>query len=200
MPPRQTSARRQLKHISGSSRNEFEIPACEPSSIESLEGIGPIPSDSSRAGSRGQHRTNKAMCRHYENFHFSTKAWFKGIIQCAEFQYNPSGAVVSLTSYDAPIRLSGLAYIKIVKKCADILRIMRAEPSTRIKNRGRNFSDAALKLAARASLHPIGWRRVPGQQSIAAYIRTIKECTVRMRFSSTVNSGLGDNYSACRKQ
>ena len=35
------------------------------------------------------------------------------------------------------------------------------------------FSDAALELAARASLHPNGWRRVPGQQSRAAHIRTI---------------------------
>jgi len=54
--------------------------------------------------------------------------------------------------------------------------------STQQKNRGRNFNGAALELAASSSLHPIGWRRVTGQQSIAAHIRIIKECAVRMRF------------------
>jgi hypothetical protein len=68
------------------------------------------------------------------------------------------------------------------------------------KNRGRNFNGAALELAARSSLHPIGWRRVTGQQSIAAHIRIIKECAVRMRFCSTENFGSGDNYSVCREQ
>ena len=55
--------------------------------------------------------------------------------------------------------------------------------STQQKNQGRNFNGAALELAASSSLHPIGWRRVTGQQNIAAHIRTIKECTARMRFS-----------------
>nr|DAW59099.1 MAG TPA: hypothetical protein [Caudoviricetes sp.] len=74
MPSGQTSARKTLKHISGSSRNEFEIPARNPALSRVLKVIGPSPSDSSRAGSRGQHQANKAMCRHYENFPFSTKA------------------------------------------------------------------------------------------------------------------------------
>nr|DAM53355.1 MAG TPA: hypothetical protein [Caudoviricetes sp.] len=38
MPSCQTSVRKKLKHISRSSRNEVETPACHPSSIESLEG------------------------------------------------------------------------------------------------------------------------------------------------------------------
>lgn len=94
-----------------------------------------------------------------------------------------------------PIRLSGLAYIATVKKCADILRIMKKTEYTVEKNRGRDFSGAALELAATSSLHPIGWRRVAGQQSIAARIRTIKKCTARMRSSARKAAVQGMRFS-----
>ena len=91
------------------------------------------------------------------------------------------------------IRLLGLAYIKTIKLCANILRLMK-RLSTQQKNQSRNFNGVALELAASSSLHPIGWRRVTGQQNIAAHIKTIKKRTARMRFFfSTGNSGLEDN-------
>ena len=96
------------------------------------------------------------------------------MIQHAEFQYSPSGAVVSLTSYDGdhPAFRTGI-HQNSKEMCRYSENHEQAEYTAR-KNRGRNFNGAALQLAARASLHPNGWRRVPGQQSIAAHIRTIK--------------------------
>lgn len=68
----------------------FEIPACEPSSIESLEGdrTNHLQTPQELA-SRGQHRAGKAMCHHYENFFFSTKAWFKGYYSMCRVPIQP---------------------------------------------------------------------------------------------------------------
>ena len=115
----------------------------------------------------------------------------RNMIQHAEFRYSPSGAVVSLTSYDGAHPASETGIHQSDKAMCRYSENPE-KLSTQLQNRGRNFSYAALELAARASLHPSGWRRIPGQQNRAARIRRIKECTVRMRFFSTENCGSGD--------
>lgn len=116
------------------------------------------------------------------------------MIQHAEFRYSPSGAVVSLTSYDGDHPASETGVHQSNKAmCRYSENHEKLSTQLQKKNRGRGFSYAALELAARASLHPSGWRRIPGQQNRAAHIRKIKECTVRMRFFfSTENCGSGD--------
>lgn len=116
-------------------------------------------------------------------FSLAQKRGSRNMIQHAEFRYSPSGAVVSLTSYDGdhPAFRTGI-HQNSKEMCRYSENHEQAEYTA--TNQGRNFNDTALQLAARASLHPIGWRRVPGQQNRAAHIRKIKECTVRMRFSA----------------
>ncbi len=116
------------------------------------------------------------------------------MIQHAEFRYSPSGAVVSLTSYDGDHPASETG-IHQNNKAMCRYSENHEKLSTQLQNRGRNFNDTALQLAARASLHPIGWRRVPGQQNRAAHIRKIKECTVRMRFSARKTAVQGRRIS-----
>ena len=135
------------------------------------------------------------MCRHYENFLFSTKAWFKEYDSTCRVRYSPSGAVVSLTSYDGDSPASETG-IHQSNKAMCRYSENHEKLSTQLQNQGRNFSDAALELAATyLPLSPSGDEEVSGQQSIAAHIRTIKECTVRMRFSARKTAVQGTTIS-----
>ena len=117
----------------------------------------------------------------------------RNMIQHAEFRYSSSGAVVSLTSYDGDTPASETGVHQSNKAMCRYSE-NHEKLSTRLQNQGRNFSDAALELAATyLPLSPSGDEEVSGQQSIAAHIRTIKECTVRMRFSARKNCGSGDD-------
>lgn len=79
----------------------FEIPACETSSIESLEGDRTYhlqtPQELDLAGNIEPVKQCVAIMR---TSTLARKHDSRDTIQCAEFQYSPSGAVVSLTSYD----------------------------------------------------------------------------------------------------
>lgn len=134
------------------------------------------------------------MCRHYENFSLSLarKHDSRNMIQYAEFRYSPSGAVVSLTSYDGDHPASETGVHQNNKAMCRYSENHEKLSTQLQKNQGRDFSDAALELAASSSLHPNRWRRVPGQQNRAAHIRKIKGCTVRMRFSARKTAVLGD--------
>ena len=60
-----------------SSRNNIQSPAWIASSIESLEGRPPPPSDSSELGYAGNIKPLKRCVRVMRTSFFSTKAWFK---------------------------------------------------------------------------------------------------------------------------
>lgn len=123
----------------------------------------------------------------------------RNMIQHAKFRYSPSGAVVSLTSYDGDHPASETGVHQNNKAMCRYSE-NHEKLSTQLQNRDRNFNYAALELATRASLHPSGWRRIPGPQNRAAHIRKIKECTVRMRFFQHGILRFRGQESACRKQ
>ena len=71
----------------------------------------------------------------------------RNMIQHAEFRYSPSGAVVSLTSYDGDSPASETGVHQSNKAMCRYSE-NHEKLSTRLQNQGRNFSDAALELAA----------------------------------------------------
>lgn len=116
------------------------------------------------------------------------------MIQYAEFRYSPSGAVVSLTSYDGdhPASETGVHQSnKAMCRYSENHKKLSTQLQKKVKV-GISVMQL-LNLRPHTSSSPSGDEDISGQQNRAAHIRKIKECTVRMRFFfSTEYCGSGD--------
>lgn len=121
------------------------------------------------------------------------------MIQHAEFRYSPSGAVVSLTSYDGDHPASETG-IHQNNKAMCRYSENHEKLSTRLQIKVGILVMQLLNLRPHASTSPNGDEEASGQQNRAAHIRKIKECTVRMRFFQHGKLRFRGEESACRKQ
>lgn len=117
----------------------------------------------------------------------------RNMIQHAEFRYSPSGAVVSLTSYDGDHPASETGVHQSNKAMCRYSE-NHEKLSTQLQKVKVGISAMQLlNLRPHTSSSPLGDEDISGQQNRAAHIRKIKECTVRMRFFSARKTAVQGN-------